>query len=373
MISSDLIVQDIFEPASKYLPQKSIAQNKTAGRVFFEYASFCTTQLEDQYVLADIKRMESLHRSKQEEVFRYTEAIQAAKAQNDQTTYKKLFKEHERASKLQRMDKDELQRLHNSQRFFVKKALEQYLRCFTACSDFDQYIPKFCAIWLKQSRQPGVNSIVSDLLNLVPSYKFVPLLHQLCSRLSDEGKDDFQPCLGELLSRILNDHPYHAFHQIYSTFTAGEKTATSRSKAARRIAERMNRTKGNNTVSPQELSVRLADFFSSYSELAKVPITSSKNIHQGNDISLSSYPGLRRFRSKALADMRLPPPSLEIPISPTSEYTTVPFVQKYHHSFKIAGGVNQPKILDSVLSTGKSFRELVKSISTEVDTLGQRR
>lgn len=58
--------------------------------------------------------METLHRSKQEEVLRYTEAIQAAKAQSDQTTYKKLCKEHDRASKLQRMDKDELQRLHNS-------------------------------------------------------------------------------------------------------------------------------------------------------------------------------------------------------------------------------------------------------------------
>lgn len=305
--------------------------------------------------------METLHRSKQEEIVRYNEAIQAAKAQNDQTTYKKLYKEHDRASKLQRMDKDELQRLHNSQRFFVRKALEQYLRCFTACSDFDQYIPKFCAIWLKHSRQPGVNSIVSGLLSLVPSYKFVPLLHQLCSRLSDEGKDDFQPCLGELLSRILNSHPYHAFHQIYSTFTGGEKTATSRSKAARRIAERMCRTKENSIVSPQELSVRLADFLSSYSELAKIPV--NKNAHQGNDISLSSYPGLRRFRSKGLADLRLPPPSLEIPISPTNDYASVPFVQKYHHSFKIAGGVNQPKILDSVLSTGKSFRELVNSMS----------
>ncbi len=360
LISSDLIVQEIFEPASKNMLQRSVAQGKPAGRVFFEYASFCTTQLEDQYVLADIKRMETLHRSKQEEVHRYTEAIQAAKAQSDQTTYKKLCKEHDRACKLQRMDKDELQRLHNSQRFFVRKAMEQYLRCFTACSDFDHYIPKFCAIWLKHSRQPGVNSIVSGLLGVVPSYKFVPLLHQLCSRLSDEGNDDFQSCLGELLSRILNDHPYHAFHQIYSTFTAGEKTATSRSKVARRIAERMDRTKGNSSVSPQELSVRLADLFSSYSELAKLPI--SKNTHQGNDISLSSYPGLRKFRSKALADMRLPPPSLEIPISPTNDYATVPFVQKYHHSFKIAGGVNQPKILDSVLSTGKSFRELVKSM-----------
>ena len=358
LIPSDLIVQEIFEPASKDLLARSITDGETAGRVFFEYASFCTTQLEDQYVLADIKRMENLHRSKQDEVHRYSEPIQAAKMQHDQITYKKLMKDHDRAFKLQRMDKEELQRLHNSQRIFLKKALEQFLRCFTACTNFDQHIPKFCAIWLKHSRQPGVNSVVSGLLGTVPSYKFIPLLHQLCSRLSDEGKDDFQSCLGHLLSRMLNDHPYHAFHQIYSSLTAGEKTPTSRSKAAKRVAERMCSKKGNAVTSPQELSVRLSEFYSSYSELAKVPV--NKNTHQGNDIPLSNYPGLRKFRSKTLADLRLPPPSLDIPISPISDYASLPFVQKYHHSFKIAGGVNQPKILDSVLSTGKSFRELVR-------------
>jgi serine-protein kinase ATM len=357
LIPSDLIVQEIFEPASKELLQRSVTDGETSGRVFFEYAAFCTTQLEDHYILADIKRMESLHRSKQEEVLRYSDPIRAAKMQNDQVTYKRLVKEHDRALKLQRMDKEELQRLHTSQRFFLKKALEQFLRCFTASTDFDQHIPKFCAIWLKQTRQPGINSVVSGLLETVPSYKFIPLLHQLCSRLSDEANDDFQSCLSQLLSRMLNDHPYHAFHQIYSTFTAGENTPTSRSKAARRIAERMSSDKAN-FISPRELSVRLSDFFSSYAELARIPV--NKNTHQGNDIPLTHYPGLRKFRSKSLTDMRLPPPSLDFPISPTSEYASIPFVQKYHHSFKIAGGVNQPKILDSVLSTGKSFRELVR-------------
>ena len=359
LIPSDEIVQEIFEPASRCLLQRSETDGETAGRVFFEYASFCTKQLEDQYVLADIKRMENLHRNKQEEVLRYNEPIQVAKMQNDQTTYKKLMKEHDRAIKLQRMDKEELQRLHNSQRFFLKTALEQFLRCFTASTDFDQHVPKFCAIWLKHSRQAGANTVVAGLVGRVPSYKFIPLLHQLCSRLSDEGNDDFQSCLSQLLSRILSGHPFHAFHQIYSAFTAGERTPTGRSRAARRVAEQISPTRGSLNRSPQELLARLADFFSSYSDLAKLPV--NKNTHQGNYIPLSQYPGLRKFRSKGLSDLRLPPPSLDIPISPTSDYASLPFVQKYHHSFKIAGGVNQPKILDSTLSTGRSFRELVRS------------
>lgn len=351
-------MHDLLEPASQSLRARSIVQGQTAGKVFFEYAMFCTTQLEDQHAIADIKRMESLHRTKQNEALRYSDPIKSAERQSNDTNYKRLVRDQDRAVKLAKMDKDELQRLHTSQRTFLKKAVENFLRCFAACSDFDRHVPKFCAIWLKHAKQSGLNAIVADTLEDVPSYKFLPLLHQLFSRLSNDKTDQFQDCLSNLLLRILNEHPFHAVHQLFSTlFSNGEAISQSRSLAAKRIYDRISHTHKIGKITVKELSARLDGLYTAYSDLASIPI--DKKNHPTNEIQLSQYPSLKKFRYKDLASLGLPPPSLPIPISPNGDYTAIPFVQKYHSSFKIAGGVNQPKILDSMLSNGKSFRELV--------------
>ena len=354
---SDAIIQDLLEPASRSLHERSVVDGSTAGKLFFEYATFCTSQLEDQHAIADTKRIEGLHRSKQKEAYQYVEAIANAKQRNDETAVKKLTKEWERANKLENMDKVELQRLHNLQQTFLRKAIENFLKCFAACNDFDHHVPKFCALWLKHSKQTAVNIAVADGLPAVPSYKFLSLMHQLCSRLSIESSE-FQNNLNDLLLRILNDHPYHAVHQFFSTISSvGDSIALSRSTAATKIADRLGHGHKVGRISVKDISQRLGEQFSAYSDLASVPI--DKTAHPSSDISFSSFPALRRFRSRSLAEFPLPPPSMKIAVSSERQYANVPYIERYHHSFRIAGGVNQPKILESVLSDGSTFRELV--------------
>jgi serine-protein kinase ATM len=354
---SDVIIHDLLEPASRSLRERSLAAGPIAGKVFYEYASFCTSQLEDQYAIADIKRMENLHRSKHQEALQYLEVVRKAMQRNDQNAAKRYKKDYERAEKLEKMDNVELDRLLDLQRTFLEKAIENFLKCFAACTDFDHHVPKFCALWLKHSKQRGVNTAVAHGLQFVPSYKFLSLLHQLCSRLSDEA-GEFQTNLSQLLSRTLNDHPFHAVHQIYSTISSvGDATALSRSFAAKKLTDCLGFEHKIGEVFVRDIAFRLESQFSMYSDLASTPI--DKKAHPSNEFLFSSYPTLRAFRSKTLAEASLPPPSMRITVSPDRDYANVPYVQKYRHSFKIAGGVNQPKILDSILSNGSSFRELV--------------
>jgi ataxia telangiectasia mutated family protein len=351
-------MQELLDPAAESLGRRSITASATAGKVSFEYAMFCTTQLEDQHTIADIKRMENLYKTKQAEVSRYEVALQDARQMSDKALVTKLAKDREKAIKLRNMDRAELQRLHRMQHVLLEKAIENFLRCFSACSDFDQHVPKFCAIWLKHSKQESLQSIVVRFLGSVPSYKFLPLLHQLCSRLS-RGSDDFQTSLSDLIARICMDHPFHSLHQILSTVSSigekGDLVAESRSFAATRLKDHLSRT-----PKLQDLVARINVMFSAYSDLASIP-TQKTDRRVNNEIALSSYPTLRRFRN-LLQDLRLPPPSLDLPVSPDGNYSSVPYVQQYHHSFEVAGGVNQPKILKSMLSDGKNVRELVCSI-----------
>lgn len=298
---ADAIVQDLLEPACQSLHERSITCGQTAGKVFFEYATFCTAQLEDQHAIADIKRMESLHRSKQEEALRYGNAIKDAERRNDQHIIKRLSKDWERASKLQKMDKSELQRLHNLQQTFLHGAILNFLRCFVACADFDHYVPKFCALWLKHPTQKELNSIIANGIGSVASYKFLPLMHQLYSRLSDEASG-FQSNLNDLIRRLLQDHPFHAVHQIFSAmFAVGDPIAVSRSTAAKKLINRVSQIDS----STSDLSVRLTEQFSAYSELAGTPI--DKKAQYPPDIPFSSFPTLRKFRSGMLTDLCLPP------------------------------------------------------------------
>jgi ataxia telangiectasia mutated family protein len=354
---SDAIIQDLLEPALRSLREQSVTEGTTAGKVFFEYATFCTSQLEDQHAIADLKRIESLYRTKLNEASQYKSSINAAKQQKDENDARRLKKEWERTDKLANMDKVELERLTNLQQTFLRNAIVNFLQCFAACTDFDHHVPKFCAIWLKHSKQKAVNVLVANGLRFVPSYKFLGLLHQLCSRLSDEP-GEFQNNLSELLSRVLNDHPYHSLHQIFNTISsAGDATAQSRSSAAKKLGDRMSSYPKVGPLSARDISSTLHQQFRAYSDLASIPV--DKKIKATQELQFSSYPALRKFRTKELLDLSLPPPSMKIPVSPNREYGNIPCIQKYHHSFRIAGGVNQPKILDSVLSNGTGFRELV--------------
>jgi ataxia telangiectasia mutated family protein len=355
---SDAIVHEFLEPATRILSERAMRDGETAGKVFFEFAQFCTSQLEDQHGIEDAKRMEGLHKAKQDEAQAYSKLIKTAENRNDKNEVKRLTKDYERALKLQKMDKTEWQRLVNLQQILLKKAVENYLRCFSACAEFDHYVPKFCALWLKHSKQKVVNSVVADGLGLVPSYKFLSLMHQLCSRLSTEG-GEFQDNLGTLLSRLLHDHPYHSLHQIFNTISSGgDSIAISRANAAQSLTTRMDHRRKIGEVPVNEISVRLYQQFMAYSELANTPVDKKQG---AKEIQMSMYPSLRKFRSNTLADLHLPPPSLKLPVSHDRRYADILYIQKYHHSFRIAGGVNQPKILDSVVSNGNSFRELVRS------------
>jgi serine-protein kinase ATM len=352
------VIEDYFEPACRSLQSPSGPTDEVAGKIHFEYASFCADQLDDQHTISDIKRMESLYRTKSSEVQQYVETMQRTKVGGDQLAFKKLLRDHDRAVKLQKTDKEELQRLHALQRTFLRKAVEHFLRCFVASDEFDHHVPKFCAIWLKYEKQKGLHDIVRSLLPRVPSRKFLLLLHQLCSRLSDTQPDDFQHGLAALIERILIEHPYHSSHQIFSNiFGSGEASAAPRASSAREIAARATKNSKMRQQAQQNLLASLFDLYSAYSDLANLPL--DKTSHAGNHISFSGYPGLRTFQGKRIADLHLPPPSLKIQTSIDLDYTGVPFILRFDQSFRVAGGINQPKILDSSLSNGVKFRELV--------------
>jgi len=342
---SDVIVDKFLDPAVHSLERRSDTVGTTAGKVFFEYASFCLTQLEDSSFLEDLERVKRLYDSKQSEVSRFQDALK-------KDPNLRLKRDKEKAEKDRRIDEEELARLSALLQTLTTKAIENFLRCFASCNTFDHHVPKFCALWLKHFDQPFANHAVAQRIKSVPSHKFIPLMHQLCARLSSDTTE-FQDNLKGLLLRALNDHPFHVFPQMYSTMHASDKSKVkTRLKPAKSLVDRMSYSQKVGNVSVKDLSVRLAAQYESYSALADIPLNNGSTA-----LKFSSYPQLQSFRSAST----LPPPSMPIPLSVQRHYSNVASIQKYKGQFILASGINRPRIVDCTLSDGKGFRELVVS------------
>jgi serine-protein kinase ATM len=344
---SEVIVDNLLDPAVRSLESRADTVGTTAGKVFFEYASFCLSQLEDSSFLEDLDRVKRLYDSKQSEVSRFQEALKT-------DSNSKMKRDKERAEKDRRIEEKELERLSELLRVLTRKAIENFLRSFASCNTFDHHVPKFCALWLKHSDHTFANHAVAQRIKSVPSYKFIPLMHQLCARLSSD-KTEFQESLKNLLLRALNDHPFHVFPQMFSTMHAPDKSkAKTRLKSAKSLVDRMSYAQKVGSISVKDLSVRLTTQYDSYSALAETPINNSTT-----ELKFSNFPTLHSFRSAST----LPPPSMPVPVSVQRHYSTVPSIHKYKATFKLASGINRPRIVDCTLSDGTGFRELVVSVN----------
>ena len=60
----------------------------------------------------------------------------------------------------------------------------------------------------------------------------------------------------------------------------------------------------------------------------------------------------------------VPVPTADLKVDPSGNYSRISYIRKFNPTFKLAGGVNLPKIISCTGSDGKNSRQLVKVYST---------
>ena len=65
----------------------------------------------------------------------------------------------------------------------------------------------------------SINSVMVKIAQEVPSYKFVPLIYQISSRLG-VGTEEFRETMRVLLERLALEHPHHILLQLYALANA---------------------------------------------------------------------------------------------------------------------------------------------------------
>lgn len=355
--TADSIQKKYLEPALKVL--KGTNAGKEAGQVFHQFATFCDEQLQNPEMLEDLARLQRLVQSKAEEVDHYKNEYTRAGNSQMKGRYQKYL---DNARKYLKLDQDEFELAQKTRNEFVRLSLENYLQSLAASDDHDNDALRFTALWLQRSENEFASRAVAGYLRNVPTSKFTPLMNQLSSRLQLDSSS-FQSLLLGLVYRICCDHPYHGMYQIWAGCNARpnkqDEVAVLRKDAARKVGSQLLQTKGGT-----------ADIWRAIDKTSVCYHTLAlsdrgEKQRSGSKINIKDSEAATSL-SGCLARYKIPPPTLEIGLSLSKDYSNVPIITKLEPTMVVAGGVSAPKILTVVASNGEQYKQLVKGSNDDL-------
>lgn len=346
----ETIQRDYLQPALKELKGKTDGQE--AGKVYHQFAMFCDEQLQNPDGLEDLTRLQHLRKGKSDEVSQLKGLISSTG--NSQT--RQRYQNHlMKAKQWLDLDEQELRRVEQNRTEFVRLSLENYLLSLIACDDHNNDALRFAALWLERSTEDFTNEAVRKYIDKVATRKFAPLMNQLTSRLVDQN-NLFQKILIELVYRICVDHPYHGMYSIWSGVRSrpnkDDDVAILRQKATDKVSKKLKSTPSSSAV-----WTAIDNTNKAYHLLATDRDPS--RYKAGHKISLRDS-SVASSLANALAKWHVPPPTMQIELSASRDYSHVPYISKVEPSMSIASGVSAPKIITVVGSNGERFKQLVK-------------
>ncbi|NWQ76792.1 ATM kinase, partial [Columbina picui] len=271
------------------------------------------------------------------------------------------------------LDECAIQALTEDRKRFLCKAVENYISCLLSGEEHNLWIFRLCSLWLENSGVDRVNEMMKENAEKIPSYKFLPLMYQLAARMGTKmmGGFGFHEVLNKLMSRISLDHPHHALFIILALANANKDELLTKPDAKRR----------NNLIknAPKEISQLDVDRMEAARNI--INIVRKKRAHMVRDVealcdayiilaNLDATPwktqrkGIRIPADQPITKLKnlkdVVVPTMEIKVDPTGRYENLVTIMSFKPEFRLAGGMNLPKIIDCVGSDGKERRQLVK-------------
>ncbi|XP_049679639.1 serine-protein kinase ATM isoform X2 [Accipiter gentilis] len=271
------------------------------------------------------------------------------------------------------LDECAIRALTEDRKRFLCKAVENYISCLLSGEEYDMWIFRLCSLWLENSGVDRVNEMMKKNAEKIPSYKFLPLMYQLAARMGTKrmGGLGFHEVLNNLMSRISMDHPHHTLFIILALANANKDELLTKPDAIRRNKLIKNAPKeiSQLDVDRMEAASNIISIIrkrkahmvrgvealcDAYITLANVDATPWKSQRKG--ISIPADQPI--IKLKNLDDVVVP--TMEIKVDPTGRYENLVTIRSFKPEFRLAGGLNLPKIIDCVGSDGKERRQLVK-------------
>ncbi|KAJ4840216.1 hypothetical protein Tsubulata_002970 [Turnera subulata] len=241
------------------------------------------------------------------------------------------------------MDKEEIEKFQDDTNNFLNLALEGYKRSLVIGDKYDvQVVFRLISLWFSLSSRQNVIKNMLNTIAEVQSYKFVPLVYQIASRLGSSkdgmGPHSFQYALVSLLKKMAKDHPYHTIFQLLALANGD------------RIKDKQ-RSRNSFVVDTDKITQaqRLLEELSSYHGAI---IGQMKHM-------VEIYIKLAELETRR----EVPVVTASFPVDHDCHYPegSFPYFRGLEDSVTVMNGINAPKVVECLGSDGHRYRQLAKS------------
>ncbi|KAJ1902440.1 hypothetical protein LPJ66_000051 [Kickxella alabastrina] len=386
------VLWDEYFNKSAQLLQEINSPTVWTGRALHALAEFAARQCEELTETRDDEAASAVRKQKSRELAACRQEV----ARTSNATEATRLKAIQRRLEIQEAnDQNELAELRSSIGGFLHLAIWSFVKCLECTDAFDSSVFSLVSLVVTNARSTELQKVLSPgLMDSVPSHKFLPLVHQLCARLSTE-EDVFHKTISQLVLRMTVEYPYHTMYHLFALRNANRTSSTqdaSRTAPPSSASVRSGRKSAGSTILDSLQVPESEKMEQRRSEAATqilLGVTSNnadlKSIVQAIDelcsvyIELAVSPVPEKFKNSKLDGKliafgsrlritrlikNLPPNIPVLTAIPHTDaprdYMCVPFISTISEGYSLAGGINLPKITRIIGTDGRRYKQLVK-------------
>lgn len=283
---------------------------------------------------------------------------------------RKDAKRHHNRIRLQlNSDMEILNNLLVQQVQFVWKSLHYYLNTLVFTNKYDDdVLDKFCGLWFEYDGDDAINALVKKEIGTVPSWKFLPWVNQIASKLSLDNTE-FQKPLQLTMKRLLYKLPFDSLYSVMSIKLYGNYSTTldpNLLQKVKAVDKMFKELQGYDQGSYYQTYVLpLQEFCEMSVELANTKLIqsaqSSKKIHLAN-LKIGEY------WIKRLCLQKIPLPTMHVHIKNSSDGKIArPYITSVQETVDISStGLSLPKIVTFHISDGSRRKVLMKGSNDDL-------
>lgn len=284
------------------------------------------------------------------------------------STQQSLTRDEQRAlivnDRFRKLDETEIANTKAVKENFLSLAMRYYLRSLKQCELNNLCVFRVISLWLDNPSfdfEESNGEKFTDLLHAIPSRKFITVLPQLVPRLNTE-RTAFAENLKKIIKRCAIDHPHHTLPILFSLKNSDkDKTITLNLKPG----NTQSRAQEPRVVAAQALSVEIskenesmASIMSQMERMCDAMIAFA-NLEPSSKEVKQAIPATERILRLGHLDA-IPVPTATIPIRDDCTYSDFPALKSFDNYFELVGGINFPKKVTCLDSTGQNRILLIK-------------
>eukprot|EP00898_Chlorokybus_atmophyticus_P004026 jgi/Chlat1/4624/Chrsp3S05582 len=348
------------------LPANRQAFSKAQYRLA-QFADSLFRSLDSQIQSIEWQRADTVRKHKQEE---FTELERRIAKTRDKYVAANLGRQLTTLKKELAYDEEHENRLTEDRSSYLHMAVQSFYGCLSTGNKFDmQSVFRLVSLWFAFSTLPTMNDEIVTAVRQVPSYKFLPLVYQIASRLSSSrsgplAESGFLNALSELLFKLASDHPYHALYQLFALHNGDRVKDDAACKAQLFEFDRDKKAAATELLgrirkhsqSLNGIISQVDKLIDLYIVLAELPNIKTASGH--------TVPGQMPRDMRNLHGLDLVPViTAKLPVDPSGKYPTdsFPHIVRFAEEIQLVGGINAPKLIQCIGSDGQHYRQLVKS------------